>query len=67
MHDVMVIVDVVRVVMTWVPEVCVTGQVVTVVYVVRVSVLGLPVPVPVPTTGEDRGMYGRDEDEGEEE
>lgn len=66
MHDVMVIVDVVRVVMTWVPEVCVTGQVVTVVYVVRVSVLGL-VPVPVPTTREDRGMYGRGEDEGEEE
>ena len=62
MHDVMVIVDVVRVVMTWVPEVCVTGQVVTVVYVVRVSVLGLPVLVPAPTTGEDQG-----EDEGDEE
>jgi len=49
-----------------VPEVCVTGQIVTVVYVVRVSVLGL-VPVPVPTTREDQGMYGRGEDEGEEE
>jgi hypothetical protein len=47
-----------------VPEVCVTGQIVTVVYVVRVSVLGL-VPVLVPTTREDQGMYG--EDEGEEE
>jgi hypothetical protein len=41
LHEVMVMVEVVRVVMTWVPTVLVTGQIVSVVYVVKVVVSGV--------------------------
>lgn len=55
LHDVIVMVEVVSVVMTCVPEVLVTGHTVVVVYVVRVSVDTLPVPVGT-TNDEDQGI-----------
>lgn len=41
LHEVMVIVEVVKVVITWVPTVLVTGQMVSVVYVVIVVTSGV--------------------------